>query len=60
MILLIARGREEQEPEGLMPWPLTRRELGEFVAAGLREESLEDYFDNESPPVRRFRAIYVK
>jgi SAM-dependent methyltransferase len=57
-ILLIARGREENEPEGLMPWPLTRRELGEFAASGLREESFEDYFDKESPPVRRFRAIY--
>jgi len=60
MILLIARGREEREPAGLMPWPLTRRELDEFGAAGLREESFEDYFDKESPPVRRFRTIYVK
>ena len=60
MILVMARGREEREPEGLMPWPLTRRELDEFGAAGLREESFEDYFDKESPPVRRFRAIYVK
>jgi SAM-dependent methyltransferase len=60
MILLIARGREDNDPEGLMPWPLTRRELDEFVAAGLREDSFEDYFDKELPPVRRFRAIYVK
>lgn len=60
MILVIARGRKLNEPEGMMPWPLTRRELDEFTAAGLREESFEDYFDKESPPVRRFRAIYVK
>jgi SAM-dependent methyltransferase len=60
MILLIARGREENEPEGQMPWPLTRRELDEFVAQGLREESFEDYFDKELPPVRRFRAFYLK
>jgi SAM-dependent methyltransferase len=59
-ILLIARGREENDPEGSMPWPLTRRELDEFAAAGLREESFEDYLDSESPPVRRFRAVYVK
>jgi SAM-dependent methyltransferase len=57
-VLLIARGREENDPEGLMPWPLTRRELEELAASGLREESFEDYFDNESPPVRRFRTIY--
>jgi SAM-dependent methyltransferase len=60
MVLLIARGREETDPEGSMPWPLMRRELDEFAAAGLREKSFEDYFDKESPPVRRFRAIYVK
>ena len=59
-ILLIARGREETDPEGSMPWPLTRRELDEFAAAGLREESFDDYFDKESPPVRRFRAMYKK
>jgi 2-polyprenyl-3-methyl-5-hydroxy-6-metoxy-1,4-benzoquinol methylase len=59
-ILLIARGREESESEGWMPWPLTRRELDLFTALGLREESFEDYFDRESPPVRRFRAVYVK
>jgi len=59
-ILLIARGREENDPEGSMPWPLTRRELDAFAALGLREKSFEDYFDKESPPVRRFRATYVK
>lgn len=60
IVLSIVRGREENDPAGLMPWPLTRRELDLFVAAGLREESFEDYFDKESPPVRRFRAIYIK
>jgi SAM-dependent methyltransferase len=59
-LLLIARGRDDREPEGQMPWPLTRGELEGFTAAGLREESFEDYFDRESPPVRRFRAIYVR
>ncbi len=59
-ILSIARGRQETDPEGLMPWPLTRRELEGFTALGLREESFEDFFDAESPPVRRFRAVYVK
>jgi len=60
MILLIARGRGEHEEEGKMPWPLTRRELDLFKTLGLREESFEDYFDRESPPVRRFRAVFVK
>lgn len=59
-VLLIARGREESDPEGQMPWPLTRRDLDEFARLRLQEESFEDYFDRESPPVRRFRAVYRK
>ncbi len=60
MLLLMARAREEDEGAGEMPWPLTRRELGRFLALGLRERSFEDYFDKESPPVRRFRAVFAR
>jgi SAM-dependent methyltransferase len=59
-VLAIARGREESDPEGTMPWPLTRKEMDEFKACGLREDSFQDYLDQESPPVRRFRATYSK
>ena len=59
MMLLIARGRDEDDDEGRMPWALTRRELDLFRELGLRENSFEDYFDNESPPARRFRAIFT-
>ncbi len=54
-LLVIARGREPDEPEGKMPWPLTRAELASFQTHGLREASFEDYEDREDPPVRRFR-----
>ncbi len=58
MLLVVARGREETDPEGKMPWPLTRAEFAAFTRLGLAEESFEDYFDLEEPPVRRFRALY--
>jgi hypothetical protein len=58
-LLVLARGRETDEPEGQMPWPLTRAELAEFVGAGLTERSFEDYFDTEEPPARRYRAWYA-
>lgn len=58
-LLVIARGREETDPPGKMPYPLTRRELALFEALGLSNQSFEDYLDNESPPVRRFRALYT-
>jgi len=57
-LLTIVRGRELDEPEGELPWPLTRAEMNEFVRAGLTEESFEEYFDNEEPPARRFRGLY--
>jgi SAM-dependent methyltransferase len=59
-LLVLARGREMDEPEGQMPWPLTRPELAEFVRAGFTEQSFEDYFDTEEPPARRYRVLYAR
>ncbi len=61
LLLVIARGRDLSDPEGQMPWPLTRAELSAFTAAGLEQISFEDLFDSEDPAepaVRRFRALY--
>jgi SAM-dependent methyltransferase len=58
-LLVIARGRAEDEPEGQgPPWPLKRSEMDGFLRAGLAEESFEDYAEPEPPWVRRFRALY--
>ena len=59
-LLVIARGREPSDPEGKMPWPLTREEMSLFKANGLKEVSFEDFMDGEEPPVRRFRAAYFR
>jgi ubiquinone/menaquinone biosynthesis C-methylase UbiE len=59
-LLAIVRGRELHEPEGELPWPLTRAELGEFVRAGLTERTFEEYFDTEEPPARRYRVLYAR
>jgi hypothetical protein len=58
-LLLIARAREEHEPEGEMPWPLTRREVERF-ANGLSLVSFEDFRDDEIPPVRRFMVLFER
>jgi ubiquinone/menaquinone biosynthesis C-methylase UbiE len=58
MLLVIARGRKPGEPEGKMPWPLTKDEMSLFETQGLEKVSFEDYMDREDPPVRRFRATY--
>ncbi len=57
-LLVVARGREASEPEGEMPWPLTREEVSAIGQRGLELVELEDFMDDEDPPVRRFRATY--
>ena len=59
-LLVIARGREINDPPGEMPWPLIREELKGFEAQGLKEVFFERYFDKEDPPVLRFRAQYTR
>jgi hypothetical protein len=57
-LLVVCRGRDASEPEGQMPWPLTRAEVEGFSQLGLRPERFEDFLDEETPPVRRFRALF--
>lgn len=57
-LLVLCRGRDPEQPEGELPWPLSRRELDVLGARGLVEERFESFLDHEEPPVRRFRALY--
>ena len=57
-LLLIARGRDHDQPVGDIPYALSPTELGGLFGGRLAEESLEDYLDKEDPPVRRLRAVY--
>jgi SAM-dependent methyltransferase len=59
-LLVVCRGREPDEPEGAMPWPLTRETVLRFEDEGLDLVSFEDYHDDETPPVRRFRAEFQR
>jgi SAM-dependent methyltransferase len=55
-LLVVCRGRGEDDPEGSLPWPLTRSDLSAFESEGLTLEKFEDFWDAE--PVRRFRALF--
>ena len=59
-LLVVARARRVRDPEGAMPWPLTQREVLRFEVGGLALTRLERLWDNEVPPVRRFRAEFVR
>ena len=58
-LLVICRGRDATDPEGAVPWPLSRGELGALTReGGLVEELFEDYVDPDEPGVRRFRCVF--
>ena len=59
-LLVIARATNDAEPErdpGMMPWPLTRREL-DLAGGPLRPVLIEQFVDSEDPPKLRWRAEY--
>jgi SAM-dependent methyltransferase len=59
-LLVVARAREENDPVGDLPWPLTRAELDSFHDHGLVAKSIVDYLDDEDPgPVRRWVAWFT-
>ncbi|MBD2043405.1 class I SAM-dependent methyltransferase [Microcoleus sp. FACHB-672] len=59
-LLVVSRGRDNTDDPGQMPYPLTKNEIMQFVETGLILINFEDYFDEESPPVRRFRAEFKR
>ena len=58
-LLLICRRRDASEPEGPMPWPLTREELS-IGLSSLDLVSIEEHDDPGDSPVRRFRAVFQR
>lgn len=60
VLLVVARGRDETDDKGTMPWPLTCAELEVFSAQGLKLIRFEDYMDEETPSVRRFRVEFIR
>jgi SAM-dependent methyltransferase len=61
-LLIICRGRDEQEEQASLPWPLPRSALSPLAKqCGLTERSFADFVDEQDdPPARRFRAVYER
>jgi hypothetical protein len=61
-LLIICRGRDENEEQAELPWPLPKSVLDHFTREQrLSERSFEDFLDSEEdPPARRFRAVYQR
>ncbi|MGI8470261.1 MAG: class I SAM-dependent methyltransferase [Pyrinomonadaceae bacterium] len=59
-LLVIERGLDEGETVENPPFPLWKSHLENFIKNGLTKIEFEDFFDNQEPPVRRFRVLYQR
>jgi SAM-dependent methyltransferase len=61
-VLVISPLRDERDPPGSAPWPLTAGELRPFIDAGLVLAEWEDFDDDSGPgaPVRMLRAVFTR
>lgn len=55
-VLIVCRGRDETDPPGQLPWPLTPADLE--ALPGIRK--FEDFDDPFEPGKRRFRAFWQR
>ncbi len=60
-ILVSCRSREENTMQEVIPLPLSKSEMDEFVSIdGLKQISFEAYDDTQEPPVAHFWGVYKK
>ena len=59
-LVVVTRGREDEEPVEELPWPLSRKDLSRFEANGLKQIHFEIMQGDEDPPAQRFVAVYER
>ena len=59
-LLVVTRGREDDEIPPEMPWALSRKDLSRFEENGFKQLSFEEAPGDEEPPIPRFIVEYVK
>jgi SAM-dependent methyltransferase len=57
-LVVVTRGREDDEETDQLPWPLSRKDLKRFEENGLVKEHFEIQDGDEEDPMRRFVAVY--
>ena len=58
-LVLVTRGRDDDEVPAELPWPLSRKDLSKFEANGLLQTDFNEVFEEEDgEPVKRFVVAY--
>lgn len=59
-LVVVMRGREDDEIPTELPWALSRKDLSRFEANGLKQIDFAEMFGDEDEPVKRFVVEYEK
>lgn len=59
-LLVVTRGREDDEIPTELPWALSREDLSRFETNHFREINFVEMLGDEEPPIRRFVVEYQK
>lgn len=59
-IVVVTRGREDDEIPPELPWALSRKDLSQFEKNGLIQTHFEEMWGDEEEPIRRFVVEYQK
>ncbi|CAN5545861.1 hypothetical protein BH10ACI1_BH10ACI1_32910 [soil metagenome] len=59
-LVIVTRGREDDEIPPEMPWALSRRDLSRFETNGLKQKRFEIMPGDEDVPVERFVVEYTR
>jgi len=59
-LVVVTRGREDDEETDQLPWPLSRADLKRFEENGLVQEHFEVQPGDEEDPMQRFVVVYKR
>ncbi len=59
-LVVVTRGREDDDELAELPWPLSRKDLSRFEERGLREAGFTEMPGDEDPPAVRFVVEYER
>ena len=60
-LVVVTRGREDDEEPLELPWALSRKDLSRFETNGLKQIYFEEMFgDEEEEPIKRFVVEYER
>lgn len=59
-LVVVTRGRADDEIPTELPWALSRKDLSQFEANGLRQVHFEEMLGDEEEPIKRFVVEYER